>query len=62
MADSVKEGVTKLIEKQSGIYNSKPNQDDKEKEKEEIVDDLNEKIEKILEEIQDILKEIQNNK
>ena len=64
MADSVKEGVTKLIEKQSGIYNLKPYQDDKEKnkEKEEIVDDLNEKIEKILEEIQDILKEIQNNK
>lgn len=64
MADSVKEGVTKLIEKQSGVYNLKPDQDDKEKnkEKEEIVDDLNEKIEKILEEIQDILKEIQNNK
>ena len=59
MADSVKEGVSILLEKQAGIYNQNDKVlEDKETKQESIDDDLDEKIEKLLEEIQNILNEV----
>jgi hypothetical protein len=59
MADSVKEGVSILLEKQAGIYNKNDKVlEDKETKQESIDDDLDEKIEKLLEEIQNILNEV----